>query len=229
MSQIPMGSPSRPAHIRITSHGPYLLSGTIALGTRTPVRNEAGEAVAWTAGESRGAEASTALCRCGHSGNKPFCDGTHGKIGFDGTCTADRSPANARRKRYEGGGITMTDDDSLCAGYEYCDRFGGVWRTIARAAEPEVRSALIEQISLCPSGRLQYMLEGDGEPREVTYSATIATIPDGPLWVLGNIPVTHADGFTYEVRNRQLLCRCGASHNKPFCDGSHARVGFRAP
>jgi CDGSH-type Zn-finger protein len=47
--------------------------------------------------------------------------------------------------------------------------------------------------------------------------------------VLGGIPVETADGFTYEARNRQLLCRCGASLNKPFCDGSHRRVKFEAP
>ncbi len=66
-------------------------------------------------------------------------------------------------------------------------------------------------------------------PVEIPYLPTIATIPDGPLWVLGGIPVELADGFTYEVRNRQLLCRCGASQNKPFCDGSHRRAQFHAP
>ena len=48
----------------------------------------------------------------------------------------------------------------------------------------------------------------------------------GPLWVRGGIPVVGADGVTYEIRNRVTLCRCGASSNKPFCDGSHASTGF---
>ena len=48
----------------------------------------------------------------------------------------------------------------------------------------------------------------------------------GPLWVRGGIPVVGVDGVTYEVRNRVTLCRCGASSNKPFCDGSHASIGF---
>nr|WP_246267868.1 CDGSH iron-sulfur domain-containing protein [Nonomuraea typhae] len=49
----------------------------------------------------------------------------------------------------------------------------------------------------------------------------------GPIWVRGGIAVTAADGTDYEVRNRVTLCRCGASRNKPFCDGSHAAIGFR--
>jgi CDGSH-type Zn-finger protein len=50
--------------------------------------------------------------------------------------------------------------------------------------------------------------------------------PDGPLWVRGSVPVVSEDGTPYEVRPRQTLCRCGQSRNKPFCDGSHKRVGF---
>jgi len=47
------------------------------------------------------------------------------------------------------------------------------------------------------------------------------------LWVRGGIPVTSANGFHYEVRNRVTLCRCGTSKNKPFCDGSHAAIKFK--
>ena len=50
----------------------------------------------------------------------------------------------------------------------------------------------------------------------------------GPIWVRGGIPITGADGTTYEVRNRVTLCRCGASQNKPFCDGSHVSIRFTA-
>ena len=49
----------------------------------------------------------------------------------------------------------------------------------------------------------------------------------GPLWVSGNIPVMKPDGTFLETRNRVTLCRCGKSKNKPFCDGSHASVGFK--
>jgi CDGSH-type Zn-finger protein len=49
---------------------------------------------------------------------------------------------------------------------------------------------------------------------------------DGPLWVRGGVPVIGADGQPYETRNRVLLCRCGHSRNRPFCDGTHKTVGF---
>ena len=51
-------------------------------------------------------------------------------------------------------------------------------------------------------------------------------IQDGPIWVRGGVQVVAADGEPYEVRNRQTLCRCGRSQNKPFCDGSHKEFGF---
>ena len=220
--------PMRP-RIKVSMHGPYIASGGLLLTAGTPVLDEHGEAVDWTAGEPSPPRATYVLCRCGRSGDKPFCDGTHRKVGFDGTCTADRAPGTTRRKVYEGAGMTMTDDESLCAGYAFCDPDGGVWREIEKSADPIVKARLQRQIANCPSGRLQYIVPGSSTPVERHYAPTIAAIPDGALWILGGVPVETFDGFTYEVRNRQLLCRCGASENKPFCDGSHRRVKFRAP
>ena len=214
--------------IRVSEHGPYFASGKIALTVRTPRDDDRGEPVEWIAGEKRPERLTYVLCRCGHSANKPYCDGTHTKIGFDGTCAADHAPGATRRKVYQGHGITMTDDESLCAGYAFCDPNGGVWREIGETSDPVVKARVQQQIANCPSGRLQYSLHGSNAPVDVHSKPTIATIPDGPLWVLGGIPVETVDGFTYEVRNRQLLCRCGASGNKPFCDGSHRRANFQA-
>jgi CDGSH-type Zn-finger protein len=220
--------PPQGARIRIVENGPYYAS-SVTLTTRLPVHDERGDPVEWGGGETWPARTTYVLCRCGHSGDKPFCDGTHRKIGFEGRCTADRASGATRRKIYPGAGMTMTDDESLCAGFGFCDPHGGVWREIAKSADPVVKERLQRQIANCPSGRLQYSVEGSSAPVEKHYDPTVATIPDGPLWVLGGVPVEMNDGFTYEVRNRQLLCRCGASQNKPFCDGSHRRVNFKAP
>ncbi|HEX7273762.1 MAG TPA: CDGSH iron-sulfur domain-containing protein [Casimicrobiaceae bacterium] len=230
MSQSLEEHPREPSPgIKVAQDGPYIATGKIALTARQPLLDENGEATDWSSGRTHPARATYVLCRCGQSGDKPFCDGTHRKVGFDGRCTADRAPGKTRRKVYQGAGITLSDDESLCAGYAFCDPHGGVWREIANAADPAIRQRLQRQIANCPSGRLQYHVEGSSVPVERHFDPAIALIPDGPLWVLGGVPVETWDGFTYEVRNRQLLCRCGESQNKPFCDGSHRRVKFRAP
>ncbi|TLY82659.1 MAG: CDGSH iron-sulfur domain-containing protein, partial [Gammaproteobacteria bacterium] len=90
------------------------------------------------------------------------------------------------------------------------------------------------QVGHCPSGRLAALERATDKPVEPPLPVSIGLIEDpaegvsGPVWVRGGVPVTAADGFKYEVRNRITLCRCGASKNKPFCDGSHVTVGFRA-
>jgi len=224
MSDEDKGLPELRPCIRVAVDGPYFVSGEVTLTVRMPVHNEHEEAVAWAAGETRSARATYVLCRCGRSVNKPFCDGTHTKVAFDGTCTADRAPGATRRKVYRGVGIVMSDDESLCAGYAFCEPHGSVWKEIRATADPAVKERVQQQIADCPSGRLQYL----GAPAEKSYPPTVAAIPDGPFWVLGGIPVEMPDGFRYEARNRQLLCRCGGSRNKPFCDGSHRRLAFKA-
>ncbi len=159
----------------------------------------------------------------------PFCDEHHEQeVAWDEAQTADRAPGDTRREILQGTEMVMTDDGSLCAGFEFCDRFGAVWNEIDQTADPKIREQLKAQIGLCPSGRLQYLLQRGGEPQEIHYEPMIAVLPDASLWVLGGIPIETADGFTYEVRNRQLLCRCGESHNKPFCDGTHWDIHFKA-
>lgn len=59
---------------------------------------------------------------------------------------------------------------------------------------------------------------------EVTIEAT----PDGPYCVTGTIELRDADGRTLPTKGKTWLCRCGASTKKPFCDGTHSRIGFKA-
>src|SRR5215213_5288889 len=94
--------------------GPYLVKGPVVL-------LDADE------NEFRTERAPVALCRCGGSQNKPFCDGTHGKIGFSDRNRAD--PANNRRKAYAGKGITIFDNRALCAHAAFCtDEHAAVFR-----------------------------------------------------------------------------------------------------
>lgn len=209
------------ARIKIQEHGSYLVTGGVKLTTKTPVSNAEGERVDWADGNDYPDKIKFSLCRCGHSKNKPYCDSSHKVKNFDGTLISDRGARTSREIIYDGAGITMTDDESICAGYAYCDRFGSVWTEIEQTDKSVVKERIEKQISMCPSGRLAYYLDGKREPVEKEYEPTIACIPDGPLWILGNIPVEAPDGFDFEIRNRLLLCRCGHSGNKPFCDGSH--------
>jgi hypothetical protein len=84
----------------------------------------------------------------------------------------------------------------------------------------------------CPSGRLVARDRATGRALEPHFEPSIGLVQDtakgvsGPIWVRGGIPVVGADGHAYEVRNRLTLCRCGASSNKPFCDGTHAAIHF---
>ena len=100
-----------------------------------------------------------ALCRCGGSKRKPFCDNTHESNGF-----SDR---------------------------------GAVGET------------------------------GDGGP-ETGGPLEIKRIPDGPLILSGNLEIRSGAGCATWRGTRAALCRCGASQNKPFCDGSHTAAGFQA-
>ena len=57
---------------------------------------------------------------------------------------------------------------------------------------------------------------------------TVDPIPNGPLQVRGNVEICSGTGRTVSRTQSARLCRCGGSDNKPFCDGSHARIGFRS-
>ncbi len=217
----------------VTRNGPYLVSGALPLARQTIVADQEGGSQQWRESQPFPRQESYALCRCGHSGTKPFCDGTHKKIGFDGTETADRRPYREQAQLTEGPVLALSDAESLCAFARFCDPNGQVWSQVERTDETEVRTNFVRQVNNCPSGRLVAWDRATGKPIEHHLPLSIGVIEDppegvsGPLWLRGGIPVIAADGFAYEVRNRVTLCRCGASKHKPFCDGSHAAVKFR--
>ncbi len=168
-----------------------------------------------------------ALCRCGQSRNKPFCDGTHTKTSFDGTETANREPCLKQAKKIDGPALKLTDAEHLCASARFCHRAGGIWDLIPQSGRREARKIAIEEAGDCPSGRLVVWNKKTNEAIEPNLEQSIGLIKDpqagvsGPIWVRGGIPVESSDGTTYEIRNRVTLCRCGKSSNKPFCDSSH--------
>jgi CDGSH-type Zn-finger protein len=220
------------SEIHITKDGPYLVSGDLPMAQVTIGANAAGESVQWEWGRKYPDQAQYALCRCGHSTRKPYCDGTHTKIGFDGTETASRKTYREQAKMMVGPTMSLTDVESLCAFARFCDPNGQVWTLVKETNDAAARRNFTRQTCDCPSGRLVAWDNATGEPIEPHYEHSIGVVEDpvetcsGPLWVRGGVSVIGADGFRYEVRNRMTLCRCGASNNKPFCDGSHAAIKF---
>lgn len=98
------------------------------------------------------------------------------------------------------------------------------WVTIENAATQE----LISQIDQCPSGALSYYR--NEKPTETTTSTTpnvsVEILPNGPLLVKGTIDLKNQDGSIETKGKMTAFCRCGASLNKPFCDGAHAKIEF---
>jgi CDGSH-type Zn-finger protein len=168
------------------------------------------------------------LCRCGASKNMPFCDKTHEEIGFSGERESDRS--NDRRRDYFGERITIHDNRCVCSHARHCvNELPSVFRVGERpwidpdGAEPE---RIIEVIEKCPSGALSYSVDGV-EHRDLDLEPGITVTRDGPYCLVGGIEVVGEEPRGEEVsREHCACCRCGASKNKPFCDGSHSEVGF---
>jgi CDGSH-type Zn-finger protein len=216
--------------IRVEEDGPYEVSGGPPISRTRTVKTEFGEPVDYAPFERLEAGEIYRLCRCGRSGNKPFCDDSHlEEPRVDVKESADHGPRTERADVYRStvDGAVISDDLSLCSKAGYCkDRFTGVWQMLGDA-DPAVRARMQRMVELCPSGRLAWAESLDAPDHEPEYEPEIAAFRNGPLFVRGNIHVVGADGEPYELRNRQVLCRCGYSQNKPFCDGSHKIVGFR--
>ncbi|MBM3357454.1 MAG: hypothetical protein FJY54_06975 [Betaproteobacteria bacterium] len=197
--------------IEVRKNGPYLVRGPCrlrdALGNDLP-----------TGG-------SYALCRCGNSSKKPFCDGTHKKTGFDGARLAVGSGVV---DAFRGRRITIHDNRAVCSHSGVCtDNLSAVFRLGKEpwidpdAADAEAVAALVRR---CPSGALRYSIEKQSPP-EASGDPSITVSKNGPYYVTGHVGVTNT-GEQPPVAGRYALCRCGASKNKPYCDGTHWAVGF---
>ncbi|MBN1441020.1 MAG: CDGSH iron-sulfur domain-containing protein [Anaerolineales bacterium] len=233
MSEIAKPHPQKV--IVVQRNGPYLVKGGIPLYDKIQVVSEHGEPLTWRKGKTYATGENYLLCRCGKSKTMPFCDGTHGKTGFDGTDTADERPTAERREPFPGGvQIEVSHDDYLCMESGFC---GTRWTTIKQlvllTGEIGARSHVVAMVERCPSGSLTYRLQG-GEadiepdlPQAIAYTADILSTGEirGAYWVMGGIPILLSDGKPLEVRNRVTLCSCGLSKKKPLCDGAHRTKG----
>jgi CDGSH-type Zn-finger protein len=213
--------------IKIVKNGPYSVKGKVPLFEQVLVTDEGGHTIELQETDKHPYKDTYTLCRCGASKNKPYCDGSHNEIEFDGTETADRRSYLEKANKFESDDLELTDVPELCDHSRFCLRAGGIRELLKKTGDPEARQTAIKEATICPSGRLVLWDKITGQPFEKEYEPSIVMIHDpqkkceGPIWVRGGIPTESSDGTVYETRNRVTLCRCGLSENKPFCDGSH--------
>jgi CDGSH-type Zn-finger protein len=209
--------------IRTAANGPYLVTNVERLrdwlGRDLPVRPQ------------------LALCRCGASAIKPYCDGSHARVGFSDQKSPDRMPD--RRDTYVGLQVTVYDNRGICQHSGFCtDRLATAFRT---DQEPFVAPSagrmdeIIRAVRDCPSGALSYGVDGVEAREAVDWhdqrEPAIEVSKDGPYRVTGSLPLRDADlpdapRAEGSSREHYALCRCGQSQNKPFCSGMHCMSTF---
>ena len=220
---------SDPMKITVSKDGPYIVTGRVPLIEQEICNDDEGYCRTWRTARTFPVQEQYALCRCGHSQNKPFCDGTHAKIHFNGTEVAGDEPYLRHPRRIRGPELELHDYENLCVHARFCMRAGGIWDLTEQSDIPEAKATAIEEACNCPSGRLVVRDPKTGKAIEPALEKSIVLIEypakgeHGPLWVRGGIPVVSADGKPYTIRNRLTLCRCGKTGNQPFCDGAHVQ------
>lgn len=89
---------------------------------------------------------------------------------------------------------------------------------------------IVNQVKKCPSGALDFYYNEEGKPKTENKNKNdmtkVETMENGPLMVYGDLELSHKDDQK-KLEKVTAFCRCGASENKPFCDGSHEKVDFK--
>jgi uncharacterized Fe-S cluster protein YjdI len=135
------------------------------------------------------------------------------------------------KRTYENKGIRVFWDSEKCVHSEHCvhglpqvfDRERRPWVNVDAAEAEEIRRV----IATCPSGALTCECFGTTDDTVPGDLPVINVLKDGPYQVCGKVSLVGVDGVTIQTGDICALCRCGKSGNKPFCDGTHAEVGFR--
>ncbi len=232
--ELPKGGGAR---VVVSERGPYLLYGKIPMAQQFIMPDQMGESWYYKQGEeypsAQDEGSSVALCRCGASHNKPFCDGSHLSVEWDATLTAPQERILDGAGYVEGEELLLSDNERYCCYARFCHPGGSAWRLTKNSADEPSRELAIREASMCPSARLSAWERGAENPYEFDFEPSVGLLEDpaiecsGGVWLRGGVPVEREDGSRYELRNRVVLCRCGASHNKPYCDGAHASILWR--
>ncbi len=134
---------------------------------------------------------------------------------------------------YRNDRITVSWEPKLCIHVGNCFRgLPAVFKPQSRpwiAINAATADQIAEVVMTCPTGALHFERLDDGPQEQPPAVTSIDVRLNGPLFIRGPVRISGAGGRLIRQDTRVALCRCGYSENKPFCDGSHRRVGFRAP
>ena len=224
MDQRETTQPVPASEIRVERNGPYRVSHVEHLTN-------------WL-GEEFAHPEPMALCRCGQSHNKPFCDGSHTAAKFSGEKDPNRVPD--KRDTYEGQQIEILDNRGICAHSGFCT--DGLASVFHAGQDPFITAsggrldAIIHAVRECPSGALSYGIDHVEARNQVDRDrpSWIEVSKDGPYRITGGVRLVDEQGNDVpraegSSREHYSLCRCGQSQNKPFCSGMHWYVKFADP
>lgn len=135
-------------------------------------------------------------------------------------------------KEYSNGQVTVVWKPGQCIHSKLC------WTGLMEVFDPRKRpwvnmegadsNAIMAQVDKCPSGALSYYLnEKPKEHKDVNVDTIVEVMKSGPLLIYGNITIKDKEGNETQKNRVTALCRCGASANKPYCDGTHVKIGFK--
>jgi CDGSH-type Zn-finger protein/uncharacterized Fe-S cluster protein YjdI len=218
--------------IKALPNGPYYLINDLQPKIVNNLLNSKGEPLGTITG--------VALCRCGQSKNRPFCDGTHSTIGFSSKNeTADKNDNSNIiiikdiRRDYTGKDITIHDNRRICSHAAECvNNLSSVFKFGSRPwIDPDGAKFddIINTVRKCPSGALSYSIDGVEfrDPKEQGIP-TVTVLKNGPYHITGGVELIGDDIQFGQGASKEhyTLCRCGASENKPFCDGAHRKINF---
>jgi len=213
-------------------NGPYYLINDMQPKVVYNLQNFKGEPLFTTVG--------IALCRCGASKNKPFCDGTHNVIGFSSANKTleenddiKKTAIKDKRRDYPGKEITVHDNRKICSHAAECvNNLSSVFKLGSRPwinPDASKMNDIIDVVRRCPSGALSYSIDGvEYRDPEEQRNPTVRVLKNGPYHITGGIELIGENIQFGEGASKEhyTLCRCGASENKPFCDGAHKSSKF---
>jgi uncharacterized Fe-S cluster protein YjdI len=141
--------------------------------------------------------------------------------------------AKDKRRDYAGKEITVHDNRKICSHAEECVKnLPSVFRLDSKPwINPDGTNVheIIDTIGRCPSGALSYSMNGvEYRDPEEQRNPTVTVLKNGPYYITGGIELIGENIQFGEGASKEhyTLCRCGASENKPFCDGEHRKIDF---